>query len=212
MLGFNGEFDALVREHYPRLGAFAYRYLGSRAAAEDAVQEVLLKGDTCGLSADPDGVFHAAWINSVNYVMQLWYSQIRVDRKRLLAALGDRPRSAARDVSELVELRFDDAVIDWPARRIDVPVRIANPSAVPVRGPFTLVIERDVPKFRAANADNKRTGAEAAWDFETKGGPVLAPGAQSDRVVLSWNYTGNGDAGGFLREFWPTFRILGGAP
>ncbi len=36
-------FEALVRAHYQRLANLAYRYLQSDAAAEDAVQEVLLK-------------------------------------------------------------------------------------------------------------------------------------------------------------------------
>jgi sigma-70-like protein len=36
-------FEALVRAHYERLANLAYRYLQSDAAAEDAVQEVLLK-------------------------------------------------------------------------------------------------------------------------------------------------------------------------
>lgn len=36
-------FDTLVRAHYERLANLAYRYLQSDAAAEDAVQEVLLK-------------------------------------------------------------------------------------------------------------------------------------------------------------------------
>jgi RNA polymerase sigma-70 factor (ECF subfamily) len=40
---FDSAFEALVRAHYERLGNLAYRYLKSDAAAEDAVQEVLLK-------------------------------------------------------------------------------------------------------------------------------------------------------------------------
>src|SRR5688572_18646362 len=36
-------FEALVTAHYARLGAFAYRLVGSRAAAEDVVHEVLLR-------------------------------------------------------------------------------------------------------------------------------------------------------------------------
>ena len=40
---FEQAFDALIREHYERLANLAYRYLRSDAAAEDAVQEVLLK-------------------------------------------------------------------------------------------------------------------------------------------------------------------------
>lgn len=40
---FERAFDALVREHFGRLATFAYRYLGSREMAEDAVQEVLLR-------------------------------------------------------------------------------------------------------------------------------------------------------------------------
>jgi RNA polymerase sigma-70 factor (ECF subfamily) len=35
-------FDALVRAHYARLYNFAYRMLGTRDAAEDAVQEIFL--------------------------------------------------------------------------------------------------------------------------------------------------------------------------
>lgn len=40
---FAQAFEALIRAHYDRLGNLAYRYLKSDAAAEDAVQEVLLK-------------------------------------------------------------------------------------------------------------------------------------------------------------------------
>lgn len=40
---FEQAFDALVRTHYERLGNLAFRYLKSDGAAEDAVQEVLLK-------------------------------------------------------------------------------------------------------------------------------------------------------------------------
>jgi RNA polymerase sigma-70 factor (ECF subfamily) len=40
---FAQAFEALIRAHYERLGNLAYRYLKSDAAAEDAVQEVLLK-------------------------------------------------------------------------------------------------------------------------------------------------------------------------
>jgi len=40
---FRDAFEALVRAHYQRLANLAYRYLQSDAAAEDAVQEVLLK-------------------------------------------------------------------------------------------------------------------------------------------------------------------------
>ena len=36
-------FAAMVEAHYARLGAFAYRLVGSRAAAEDVVHEVLLR-------------------------------------------------------------------------------------------------------------------------------------------------------------------------
>src|SRR5205814_10496441 len=35
-------FEAMVHEHYARLGAFVYRLVGSRPAAEDVVHEVLL--------------------------------------------------------------------------------------------------------------------------------------------------------------------------
>src|SRR5438067_108800 len=36
-------FEAMVHEHYARLGAFVYRLVGSRPAAEDVVHEVLLR-------------------------------------------------------------------------------------------------------------------------------------------------------------------------
>src|SRR5690242_16622518 len=36
-------FDALVREHYARLCAFAFRLVGSRELAEDLVHDVLLR-------------------------------------------------------------------------------------------------------------------------------------------------------------------------
>ena len=36
-------FEAMAHAHYARLGAFAYRLVGSRPAAEDVVHEVLLR-------------------------------------------------------------------------------------------------------------------------------------------------------------------------
>jgi RNA polymerase sigma-70 factor (ECF subfamily) len=66
-------FDALVRANYARLAAFAYRYLRSREAAEDAVQEVLLKVWERGLAttlADPLSYLYQATRNECLMVLR----------------------------------------------------------------------------------------------------------------------------------------------
>jgi len=38
-----------------------------------------LPGDTAGLVADADGVFHAAWVDNRTGVRQIWTAAIRVE-------------------------------------------------------------------------------------------------------------------------------------
>jgi RNA polymerase sigma-70 factor (ECF subfamily) len=82
-------FEALVREHYPRLCAFAFRLVGSRELAEDLVHDVLLrlwKERDRFEFRDPLAYLYRALRNRV-----ISDQRSRAGRGRLLAELGTGP-------------------------------------------------------------------------------------------------------------------------
>lgn len=111
-----GAFDALVRAHYARLAAFAYRYLGSRDAAEDAVQEVLLKvweRRLAGTLAEPLAYLYQATRNECLMALRhrRRWQLTDVDAERLTAA-----RSADDADSDDVRAAVDAAIAALPER------------------------------------------------------------------------------------------------
>lgn len=104
---FEQIFDALVRTHYERLSNFAYRYLKSDVAAEDAVQEVLLKAwqrRAVLRQADPLPYLYRAVRNEC-------LMALRRRRRWVMTALdGDRPAAALTEQSDLVAADFAAAV------------------------------------------------------------------------------------------------------
>ncbi len=165
-------------------------------------------GDTFGLLAGPDGIFHVAWISSVNDVMQLFYCQIRVDRATIERVQLSSPR-AERELTNALQLQLDSAIFDTKNRVISVGVRLSNPGLAAYQGPFTLRLARlgkGFPGVRAVNADNGEEGAGAAWEYRGSDTGKLKPGERSERKILRWTYTGAEDP---RRAFVAAFRIFG---
>jgi RNA polymerase sigma-70 factor (ECF subfamily) len=118
-------FEAMVEEHYARLGAFACRLVGSRAAAEDVVHEVLLRiwRRRGGFSFhDPLSYLYQAVRNEA----QSWHRREARERQRIVGSVGletsvDR-QSDALEVMEGKELAdlVEAAVAELPPRRREI--------------------------------------------------------------------------------------------
>ncbi len=113
---FDNAFEALVRTHYARLAAFAYRYLGSREAAEDAVQEVLLKVWERGSArplVDPLAYLYQATRNECLMVL-------RHRRRWQLTDVDAEPLTAAQSADDVdpddVRAAVDAAIAALPER------------------------------------------------------------------------------------------------
>ena len=140
-------------------------------------------GDTQGLEADGDGVFHAAWIDGSSGVMQLADTTFSVQ--------GEPQKSTPteRDVSTQVKLVSEKCAFDWKDHTFTCEMHLVNKSPLPVTGPFTVELQNmrvNLKGFRVENADNGRAAEGARWTF---GGAQLLPDGKSDNRLFKWHFT-----------------------
>ena len=145
-------------------------------------------GDTQGLDADGDGVFHAAWIDGSSGVMRLATTPFTVPGR------AAAPPKNERDVSTQVKLVSENCAFDWKENAFACDMHLENKSPLPVAGPFTVELQNmmvNLTDFRVENADNRRTGEGARWEFTAPGGAAeLAPGAKTAARPFRWRFAG----------------------
>lgn len=166
-------------------------------------------GDTQGLVADRDGIFHAAWVNGETGALQLWYTSFEVNDD-LLAEIraqnaahrsGESVEVPARHVDLTQELEFEmsDPGIDFEAGALQVTMRVVNPTSRAIPGPIRVMVDRLVSErsqamglrnLRVANADNGEAGEGAMWEFKAPSRGVLPPKGKSAPRVLRFSFTG----------------------
>jgi hypothetical protein len=140
-------------------------------------------GDTQGLDADSDGVFHAAWIDGSSGVMRLAMTPFTV------AGSAARAVSSERDVSTQVKLVSENCTFDWKANAFACDMHLENKSPLPVDGPFTVELQNmmvNLTDFATTNADNGRAAEGARWTFDAK---RLEPGAKSAVRPFRWKFS-----------------------
>jgi hypothetical protein len=163
-------------------------------------------GETQGLEADRDGIFHAAWINGETGALQLWHTSFSVDtlaraRHPKLAqgkvANPSRRQAPAGldDVSSYVRFKTREPRIDFRQGTLEVTMQIANVGARPIRYPIKVVVEGPLKglglrRLRVANADNRLDGDGAEWEFGSRGGPLLAPDSLTAPRALRFLFDG----------------------
>jgi hypothetical protein len=166
-------------------------------------------GDTQGLVADRDGRFHAAWINGQTGVMQLWLTDFEVEpslTERLRAANAAKvsasktaPPPGRTDLTLQLELDVSRPAIDFEKGELSLSVRVKNPTAHPVRGPFDVVVARfltprahamGLAHFRVANADDHGEGDGARWTFSAGPGEILPAGGKTPPRVFKFAFDG----------------------
>lgn len=184
-------------------------------------------GDTQGLVADADGVFHAAWINGATGTLQLWHTAFAVDsaivaavrnkNEQKMAGAAAAPVPSGRvDVTQELSFVMSDPAIDFTRGTLEVTMRVKNPTRLTVQGPIEVVVDRletdwshemGLANFRVANADSGGGGIGATWVFDAGPDRVLHAGAMTLPRVLRFRFDG-----GVPDEpdsyFEPAFRVL----
>jgi len=140
-------------------------------------------GDTQGLDADSDGVFHAAWIDGSSGVMRLAETSFSVPGAASRAVLTER------DVSTQVKLVSENCAFDWKANTFRCDMHLENKSPLPVEGPFAVELQNmmvNLTDFATTNADNGRAAEGARWTFDAR---RLEPGAKSAARPFVWRFS-----------------------
>jgi hypothetical protein len=184
-------------------------------------------GDTHGLAADRDGVFHAAYIDGRRGGMDLWLVDFAVDsglvartRGKNAAATTTAPKPVPAewdDVTQELEFAVGGPAIDFAAGTLAITLRVVNKTGRPARGPLTVVLDQlldpanpamGLRNFRVANADSGGTAEGASWVFEVPADRVLGRGEQSLSRTLEFRFDGGvpAEPRGY---FEPKFRIYG---
>lgn len=164
-------------------------------------------GETQGLAADRDGVFHSAWIQgSQSGPLQLWHTSFTLTdsllaRLRSDATVANRNSAVALQPGEKenlsLELRVEVSAprIDFARGVLEVTIRVVNPTAHEVRGPVDVVIEElltrrergmGLERLRVANADNGKEGTGAMWSFSAPNGNILPPKMKTEARTLQF--------------------------
>ncbi|MEO8430643.1 MAG: sialidase family protein [Acidobacteriota bacterium] len=143
-------------------------------------------GDTQGLAADADGVFHAAWIDGSSGVMRLATTPFTVPGTASVVARREA------DVTTQVKLVAEHCAFDFKVNSFGCQMHLENKSPLPVAGPFTVELLNmmvNLKEFKVENADNGRAAEGARWDFAAPGG-TLAPGASTAARPFHFRFTG----------------------
>ena len=149
-------------------------------------------GDTQGLVATPDGVFHSAWINGESGVMQLWLKEIKVDTTKMMQS----PFATHREyLGGDLSLELTRPEINFATHIVSVRARLANRSAIAIPGPFLLVLDdmddSTLKNLQVMNADNGVLARGASWSFTIGGKGSLGPQEKSDERIIQWAFKGN---------------------
>jgi hypothetical protein len=138
-------------------------------------------GDTGGLAASADGLFHALWIDNRTGLPQVWTASVRADGRGVRN--GSPELSDLEDVSEKAILRFENVRFDEVAHTAAIDAVLINTSKEPIVGPLKIRVTSLKSSFgvpEITNADNREKAAGAVWDFTPLlPGSELAPGASS---------------------------------
>jgi hypothetical protein len=147
-------------------------------------------GDTAGLAADVDGVFHPVWVDNRTRVPQLWTAPVTVSRAAALPHTATADDSLT-DVSDRLMIDFVGRPAFDPATgRVTLRARVKNTSKEIVHAPLkarVVSLRADLGEITVSEADNGLSGPGAIWDFtpQLRNG-ALGPNETSDARMLSF--------------------------
>jgi hypothetical protein len=123
-------------------------------------------GDTAGMAADADGIFHPFWIDNRTGVPQVWTANVTVQGQAIRN--GSPGLENLEDISDKVTLDFSAARYDHLMKTISVEACLRNTSEETLVGPIkvrVLSLKSKVGRPEIMNADNQESGSRAVMDF-----------------------------------------------
>jgi hypothetical protein len=121
-------------------------------------------GDTAGLAADADGIFHGLWIDNRTGFAQVWTAPITVNESA--ACNNGHKFQGLDDITEKLILGFNDTHYDEQTKTMSAAAYLINTSAETLVGPIIVRMLRLVPQTaEVLNADNHQTGKGATWEY-----------------------------------------------
>jgi len=148
-----------------------------------AYGNIILGGDTAGLAADVDGVFHPVWADNRTGVAQVWTAPVTV--RAVAVKNGAAELAVLDDISKQVSLDLNlvQQSYDRQSDTITIIARMRNTSESVLHGPIkarVVGLYSDLAIPRVIDADNGAKGTGAVWDFTaTLRDGELAPGETS---------------------------------
>jgi hypothetical protein len=136
-------------------------------------------GDTAGLVADAEGLFHPLWVDNRTGVAQVWTTTIKVNGKAIRN--GSTELADLDDISGKVTLKFGDTQYDPGTKTVSGQAFLVNTSDDTLLAPLVVRVlgfENGTPEI--VDADNHQSGQGALWDFSSVvPGNKLEPGKTS---------------------------------
>jgi hypothetical protein len=164
-------------------------------------------GHTAGLTATPDGVFHALWVDDRTGVMQAWTAPVAVNGRAI--PNGSENLASLADVTDKIMLVLGPTVYDQARHVLTTDAYLENTSKEPVTGPLFMRVQSVSSKFGAikiADAMNHIEGPGAVWDFSSSlQSGSLAPGARTAAKRLEFTIA---EFPGAIRSFDALSSIL----
>jgi hypothetical protein len=123
-------------------------------------------GDTSGLTASSDGVFHALWVDNRTGIPQVWTAPATVAGKRVES--NPEQETTLINGTDSVIPSLGRAVYYRATRTVILDVSLENASTIPLQGPLRLQLEglsSMLGGISVTNSDNNVNGIGAAWDF-----------------------------------------------
>ena len=141
-------------------------------------------GDTAGLAAGSQGVFHALWIDNRTGVQQVWTAPISVNEKTVCKGLEQL--SGLEAITNDVFVEAAKAHYDPDSQTISANLHLLNVSDQTFEGPILLRIVRTTPKVEILNTDNRLSGTGAVLEFNAKG--KLEPGQRTEGRMIKYRF------------------------
>ena len=155
-------------------------------------------GDTSGLTASPDGVFHALWVDNRTGVPQVWTAPVMVAAHAVRN--GSNELAPLKDVGDRATLLLGRPIYDRENGVIRVDARLENTSKKPIRGPVKirlLSLSSRLGEVSVVHSDNNVEGVGVVWDLtqQLENG-ALKPSARSKAKLLEFRLIEDPDATG----------------
>lgn len=150
-------------------------------------------GDTEGLAADADGVFHALWVDDRSGVPQVWTAPITANGSAVLNGSPELARE--RNVTNDVTLELANASFSRSNADVSIDAYLLNTSKKPIHGPvqarlMTLTSQMGVPRLIVGSANGvQERGAIVDFTPSLHAGR-LAPSERSNAVRLVFHLDG----------------------